>query len=204
MHNPSPGISQCPSAVLSASLVPTICTPPLVARPLPSSSVHFRAPSGSPRVLRLLSGAVHVLVSAGLLVRPAGCLACRVPYHAVPCGSGGVHVSASVRLPEIRMAWLALRCRGVPYSAAGWVRRNTPLFASRSRRSCWSRAMSPWPIACSAEGSGGEKGIRVSVGPPLSLLDADSFRSCGECVPRNILAGYMCRSRPGDAAVRAL
>ena len=32
----------------------------------------------------------------------------------------------------------------------------------------------------------------VPVQAPCSLLDADSFRGSGECVPHNILAGYMC------------
>ena len=66
MHNPSYGILQGPSAVLSASLVPIICTPPSVARPLRSASVHPRAPHWSPRVLHLLGCAVLVLVFAGL------------------------------------------------------------------------------------------------------------------------------------------
>ena len=64
-HNPSSGTSRCPSAVLSVSLVPIICTPPSVARPLQSSSVHPRGPHRSPKVLCLLGGVVLVLVSAG-------------------------------------------------------------------------------------------------------------------------------------------
>ena len=143
-------------------------------------------------MLRLLAVAVLVLVSAGLLVRPAGCRACRVPYRAVPCGSCGVRIGASVQFPEVVVAWLVLWCRGVPYGAAGWARRNTPVFAGRSQRACGSFAVSPWPIACSGEGSGGNKGIRVSVEAPPSQLDAESFRCCGKGVPRNILAGYMC------------
>ena len=143
-------------------------------------------------MLPLLGGAVQVLVSAGLLVRLAGCRACRVPYRAVSCRSGGVRVGASVRLPEVSVAWLVLWCRGIPYGVAGWARPNTPVFAGRSRRACGSRAVSPWPIACSGDGSGGKKGIRVSVEAPLSLLDADSFRGCGERDRRNNLAGYMC------------
>ena len=90
------------------------------------------------------------------------------------------------------MAWLVRWCRGILYGAAGWARRNTPLFAGRSQRACGSRAVNPWPIACAGEGSGGNKGIRVSVEAPLSLLDAESFRGCGERVLHNISAGYMC------------
>ena len=65
MHNPSSCTSRCPSAVLSVSLVPIVCTPPSVARPLRSSSVHLRVPHGSPGVLCLLGGAVFALVPAG-------------------------------------------------------------------------------------------------------------------------------------------
>ena len=108
-------------------------------------------------MLRLLGGAVLVLVSAGDLVRPAGCRACHVPYRAVSCRSGGVCVAASVRFPEVRVAWLVLWCRGIPHRWAGWARRNTPVFAGRSWRACGSRAVSPWPIAFSGEGSGGNK-----------------------------------------------
>ena len=84
-HNSSSGISQCPSAVLSAALVPIICTSPSVARPLRSPLVHPRAPHGSPRVLRLLGGAVLLLVFA--------CLSCAV----------------SCRV--LRILWLACLCR---------------------------------------------------------------------------------------------
>ena len=143
-------------------------------------------------MLRLLGGAVLVLVFASQLVRLAGCRACGVLYRAVSCGSGGVRIGASVQFPEVRVASVVLWCRGVPFGAAGWGRRNTPVFAGRSRRACGSCAVSPWPIACSGEESGGNKGTRVSVEAPLSLLDAVSFLGCGERVPRNILAGYMC------------
>ena len=74
------------------------------------------------------------------------------------------------------MARLVLWCRGVPFGATDCAQRNTPVFAGRSRRACASRAVSPWPIACSGEGSGGEKGIRVRVQASLLLLDAVSFR----------------------------
>ena len=75
--------------------------------------------------------------------------ACRVPYRAVSCGSGGVRVGASVQFPEVRVAWLLLWCWGVPSGAAGWARRNTPVFAGRDRRACGSRTVSSWPLACS-------------------------------------------------------
>ena len=84
-------------------------------------------------MLRLLRGAVPVLVFAGQMVRPARCRACGVPYRAVSCGSGGVRVGASVQFPEVRQAWLVLWCRGVPFGAAGWARHNTPVFAGRCK-----------------------------------------------------------------------
>ena len=151
-----------------------------------------RALQQIPRLLRLLAGALLVLVLAGQLVRPAGCRFCRVPYRAVSCGSGGVRVGASVQCQEVSMAWLVLWCRCVSYGAAGWARRNTPMFAGRSLRACGSGTVSPWPIACSEEGSGKNKGIMVSVQAPLSFLDAVGFWGCGERVPHGILAGYMC------------
>ena len=88
-------------------------------------------------MLRLLGGAVLVLVSAGLLVLPAWCRACRLPYCAVSCGSGGVRIGASVRCPEVRVAWPVLWCRGVPYGAVGWARRNTPVFPWQERAGLW-------------------------------------------------------------------
>ena len=87
-----------------------------------------------------------------------------------------MRVGASLQFPEVRVARLVLWCRGVPFGAAGWASRNTSVFAGRSRRPCALRAVSPWPIACSGEGSGGKKGIHVSVEAPPSLLDAVSFR----------------------------
>ena len=67
MHNPSSCTWRCPSAFLSVSLVPIVCTSLSVAKPLglPSSSVHPRVPYGSPGVLCLCGGAVFALASAG-------------------------------------------------------------------------------------------------------------------------------------------
>ena len=79
MHNPSSCTSQCPSAVLSVSLVPIVCTPPSVAKHLRSSSAHPPVPYGSPGVLCLRGSAVFVLVSYGQL--------CPVVCASVPqCG----------------------------------------------------------------------------------------------------------------------
>ena len=188
-HSPSCGFSQCPSAVLSASLVLIICTPPSSARPLRSLLVHPHASHGSPRVLRLLAGALLVVVFAGQLVRFAGCRACGVPYHAVSCGSGNVRVGASVQSPEARVARLVLWCRVSRSARRAGLGVTLPCLPAGAGGACRSRAVSPGPIACPGEGSGGNKGIRVSVKASLSLLDAVSFSGCGERVPRNILAG---------------
>ena len=89
MHNSSSGIPHCPLAVLAASPVPFICTPPSVARPRRSCLVLLRAPHGSPRVLFRLGGAVLVLVSA--------CLPCAV----------------SCRVSQVM--WLACLCRSAEF-----------------------------------------------------------------------------------------
>ena len=118
MHNPSSCTSRCPSAFLSVSLVPIVCTPPSVATPLRSSSVHPRVPSGSPGVLCLLSGAVFALVPAGqspwLGPRGEGLAL----FRGVLCfsGSDGVCVGVSVRLPQARVAWLD----GTPALSVAW------------------------------------------------------------------------------------
>ena len=146
-HNPSSCTSRCPSAVLSASLVRIICTPPSVARPLQSFSMRPRVPHGSPGVLCLLSGALLVLVSAGqspcLRPRCARPAVCRV----VPCLAAPV-----VRLSEVRVAWLVFWCPGVLYGAAGWAWRNIPVFAGRSQRARGARVFSPWPTSCPGKG----------------------------------------------------
>ena len=137
-HNSSPGISQCHSAVLSAALVPIVCTPPSVARPL-------RSPQRIPVLLMGASGyCPRPVVQCSCSCFPACC----VPYRAVSCGFCAWRVGAAVRCAEVRVAWFVLWCRGVPSSAAGWARRNTPVFAGTSWRACGSRVASPWPLAC--------------------------------------------------------
>ena len=95
MHNPSSCTLRCPSAFLSVSHVPMVCTPPSGAKPLRSSSVHPRVPYGSPAVLCLPGGAVFVLVSAGQLpwLGPRG--AGLAVFRVVPCFAAPV-VCASV------------------------------------------------------------------------------------------------------------
>ena len=70
------------------------------------------------------------------------------------------------------MAWLLLWCRGVPSGAAGWARRNTPVFAGMCRPACGSRVVSSWPLARSWKGSGKKECSSVSRPPsrPLTLL----------------------------------
>ena len=41
-----------------------------------------------------------------------------------------------------------LWCQGAPYGAAGWARRNTPVFAGGSRQARGSRVLGPWPTSC--------------------------------------------------------
>ena len=95
MHNPSFCTSRCASALFEAWLVPIVCTPPLVVRPLRSSSMHPRVPYGGPGVLCLHDGAVFVIVPAGLspLTRSEG--VGLVVFRVVPCFAAPV-VCASV------------------------------------------------------------------------------------------------------------
>ena len=111
MHNPSSCTSRCPSAVLSVSFVPIVCTPPSVARPLRSSSVHPRVPHRSPGVLCLLGGAVFVLVPAGqspwLGPRGAGLAVFRV----VPCLAAPVVCASVPQCGCRRLGWPGLVAR---------------------------------------------------------------------------------------------
>ena len=75
------------------------------------------------------------------------------------------------------MAWLVLCCRGVASGAAGWARRDIPVFAGMSRRARGSCVASSWPLACLLQGSGGKECWSVS-SPPPSSLDAVSFLGC--------------------------
>ena len=62
-----------------------------------------------------------------------------------------------------------LCCRGTPYGAAGWARRNIPVFASGSRQARGSYALGPWPTSCLACGKGRSGGrIGQCRGPPLA------------------------------------
>ena len=72
-------------------------------------------------MLYLLGGAVLVLVFS--------CLSCAVSFRV------------------LRVLWLACRCLGAVSGAAGWARRNTPVFAGMTRRACGSRVVSSWPVA---------------------------------------------------------
>ena len=107
-HNQSSCTSRCPSAVLSASLVPIVCAPPSGGK---APSVLLDAPPCSPCEPRVAVPARWCRVCACArrpvaLARSLGCLARRLPCRAVPRGSGGVCVGASVWLPEARVAGL--------------------------------------------------------------------------------------------------
>ena len=105
---------------------------------------------------------------SGSVVRcSCSCLpACCVLYRAVSCRFCGWRVGAAVRCPEVRIAWLVLWRRGVPSGAAGWARRNTPVFAGMSRRARGSRMASSWPLACTGRGPE-ERNTGQCRGPPL-------------------------------------
>ena len=85
MHNSSSCTSRCPPAFLSVSLVPIVCTPLSVAKPLRSSSVLPRAPYGSPGVLCLRGGALFVPVPAGQLPWLGPWAAGLAVFCVVPC-----------------------------------------------------------------------------------------------------------------------
>ena len=119
--------------------------------------------------------------------------ACRALYHAVPHGLCGWRVGVAVRCSAVRVvraAWLVSWCLDAPSGVAGWDRRNTSVPAGRSRRVCGSRVACMWSLACPWWGFGGKEYWAVSK-PPSRCLTLLAF--CGECVPRTLLAGYMCR-----------
>ena len=64
-----------------------------------------------------------------------------------------------------------LWCQGALYGAAGWARRNVPVFAGGSRQARGSRVLGciPWPTSCLACGKGRSSGgIGQCGGPPLA------------------------------------
>ena len=85
------------------------------------------------------------------------------------------------------MARLVLSCRDVPSSVAGWARRDTSVPVWRG--SALPRVASLWSLACPGWGFGRQE-YRAVLQPPSRFLTLLAF--CGECVPRTILAGYMC------------
>ena len=155
----------------------------------------WQGPVGSPcRAPVLPMGAPGCCFSS--VVRcSCSCLpACRAPYCAVSCGSCGRRacVSAlSLVVRIVRAVWLALWCRDVPSDVVGWARRNTSVPAGGG--SAWPRVASLWPPACPGWGFGGQE-CRAVLQPPSRLMTLLTF--CGECVPRSIRVGYMCRNPP--------
>ena len=98
--------------------------------------------------------------------------ACRVPHRAVSCGLCRWRAGAAVRCLAVRVVRLGLWCRGNPSGAAGWARRNTPVFAGMSWRARGSRVASPWSLAWPWWESGGKEYWSVLKPPsrPLTLL----------------------------------
>ena len=132
---------------------------------------------------------------SGLVVRcSCSCLpACRVPHRAVFRGLCGWCVCVAVLSLAVRMvraAQLMLWCRDISSGVAGWVRRNTSVPAGRGWRVRGPRVASLWSLACPGWGFRGQEYWAV-LKPPSRFLTLLAF--CGECVPRIILAGYMCR-----------
>ena len=139
---------------------------------------------------------------SGSVVR-CSCLclpACHVPYRDVSRGLVRCCVGVAVRCLAVRVALLVLWCRDALSGVAGWVRRNTPVPAGRSRRVRGSGVAGLWSLACPWWGSGGKEHWPVSNPPPRSLTLL-TFLAAGECVPRTILAGYMSRIRPSVPGV---
>ena len=95
MHNPSSCTSRCRPAVLSVSLVPIVCTPPSVAKPLRSSS--------RCSLLELRSAV------------PAWWCADHARIRG-PVVSGGLCTGTTVRLPEVRV--ILLGC--TPVFSVAW------------------------------------------------------------------------------------
>ena len=120
MQNPSSCTSRCPSAFLSVLLVPIVCTPPSVVKPLRFAILLAASPcslweswGAVPAWLCGVRGRVCWPVA---LAWSAGRQARCVPCRDVLRGAGGVCVGASVRLPEVRVVWLD----GTPAFSVVW------------------------------------------------------------------------------------
>ena len=160
----------------------------------------WQGPVGPPWCVPVLPMGAPGCCSGSVVRCSWSCLpACRAPYRALFCRSCGWCVcvavlSLAVRL--VRAAQLVLWCRDVPSGVAGWARRNTSSPAGRG--SAWTREASLWSLACPGWGFGGQE-YRAVLQPPSRFLTLLAF--CGECVPRTILAGYMCRIPPSVPGV---
>ena len=168
MHNPSSCKSRCPSAFLSVSLVPIVCTPPSVAKPLRFAILFGACPCSiwEPRGAMSAWGCgfcarVRWPVA---LNRFAGCVARCVPCHAVLRGSGLGCVSVSGRLPEVRVVWLG----GTPAFSVAWRFSEPPCRRRRHKRSV---IREQYPTAGSAQR-----------GNPCSTEDSHSSPSGGRYV----------------------
>ena len=123
----------------------------------------------------------------------------RVPYRAVFCGSCGWRACVAVLSFVVRTARAVRRvlwCRDVPSDVVGWAQGITSVPAGRG--SAWPRAASLWSPACPGWGFGGWE-YQAVLQPPSRVLTLFTF--CGECAPRTIRVGYMCRNPPGIPGV---
>ena len=164
------------------------------------SYVHPRwgqGPVGPPWCVPVLPMGPPGCCSGSVVRCSCWCLpACRAPYRAVSRGLCGWRVGVAVlclAVRVVRAARLVPWCRDALSGLAGWARRNTSVPAGRSWRVRGSRVASLWSLAYPWWGFGGEEYWAVFM-PPSRFLTLLAF--CGECIPRTILAGYMCRIPP--------
>ena len=154
----------------------------------------YHGPVGPPWCVPVLPMGAPGCCSGSVMRCSCSCLpACRAPYHAVFRGLCGWRVCVAVLSLAVRMvraARLVPWCRDTPSDVAGLVRRNTSVPTGRGRRVRGSRVASLWSLACSGWGFGGREYWAV-LKPPSRFLTLLAF--CGDCVPRTILAGGMCR-----------
>ena len=142
------------------------------------SHVHprrWQGPVGPPSCIPVLPVGAPGCRFVSVVWCSCSCLpACRVPYRAVSRGLCGWRIGVAVRCLAVRVARLVLWCRDSSSGVAGWVRLNTSVLASRSRRVLEYRVASLWSLACPWWGSGGKEYWPVSK-PPPSLLNAVNF-----------------------------
>ena len=120
-----------------------------------------QGPVGPPWCVPVLPMAAPGCCSGSVVRCSCSCLpACCAPYRAVPrrlCRWRVVVAVLCLVARVVKAARLVLWCRDAPSGGAGWVRRNTSVFAGRSRRVRGSRVASLWSLACPWWGFGGKE-----------------------------------------------